>query len=49
MPIARHGAALNSCQLVFGFGMPSLAVNCASSWEDNPIDTTDRSNSASVR
>jgi hypothetical protein len=37
------------CWSAFGSGMPSLVENSASLWVDNPIDTSVRENSASVR
>lgn len=36
-------------QSALGMGMPSLAENCASSSDDRPIETTDRSKNTSVR
>ena len=39
----------SQCQSAFGSGIPSLVENRASSWVDNPTETTDRSKNTSVR
>ena len=47
--VVRHRRRVTHLQSAFGSGIPSLVENRASSWVDNPTETTERSKNTSVR